>query len=705
MCSSDKLLQVNSRSRSCTDPGQPLDSFSRQQSILHHVTSSEDRDSITQPAPMTLKSRNKIPKSSIPRPANIRRRAQTAQSEPVTEDSDIELRYEMENRDRRRLTVANAEVYPSSSSSASVLGSSTESVHHVPQSLVAPKEYSTLRRDTKWSYKGLGLALDSQREPLDEELPTTSAGPNNNVETDSGLRSFSHKQPQSNFVLENARRRAALLKLVAKLDSEQKTVSGRDHQVDNDASDYAVEEGVALSGSSISVMNRNSIPDKDDDDASQYEDDYEADDMYQPHVSTAQMTDMQSNAFQSNLVRQQRIQSHGITLRGKSPSRSPVIRQSICEGSPVPFPPAVLKRRSIYIEIPDATLQDSASPKPRDGASPSEDQADVDTASLVSGTANVITARARHAFGIPQSESDKLYDNPELRLNRVSLAESQFSSAGSDFWRATREDDNSGGGNELSDGAASLFRNLSGGGKGREEQRDSTCSGRRRASSASSAPAQHWATVKSHELSPASADGTSRNPHPHSFYDGGHHSARQVDVSDDNPTEARRQKVMSEFCESEETFVARLHVCVQLFILPLRIRNSKSWVDGVPSDIAHFLDWFEDIANLHTRHIVHTLRNVQRAVAHPEQNVIRCISEPLLTLIPRLEIYQPYLVRLGSVANAVGRMVREGDNDFGEFVAIQQRTPECGGWGLEEFLLEPMNRLTKYCDIFSVRQS
>lgn len=609
----------------------------------------------------------------------------------------------MENRDRRRLTVANAEVYPSSSSSASVLGSSTESVHHVPQSPVTPKQYSTLRRETKWSYKGLGLALDPQRDPIDEEPPTTSVGPNNNdVETDSGLRSFSHKQPQSNFVLENARRRAALLKLVAKLDSEQKTVSGRDYQVDNDGSDYAVEEGVALSGSSVSVTNRNTIPDKDDDEASQYEDDYEVDDMYQPFVSVAHMTDMQSNAFDSNLARQQRTQSPGMALRGKSPSRSPVIRQSICEGSPAPFSPAVLKRRSIYIEAPDAILQDSASPKPGDGASPSENQADVDTASLVSSTANVIAARARLAFGIPQSESDKLYDSPEHRLNRVSLAESQFSSAGSDFWRATHEDDNSGGGNELSDGAASLFRDLSGGGKGREEHRDSACSGRRRASSASSAPAQHWDTVKSHELSPAPADAASGNPYPHSFYDGGHHSARQVDVSDNNPTEARRQKVLSEFCESEETFVARLHVCVQLFILPLRIRNSKSWVDGVPSDIAHFLDWFEDIANLHTRHIVHTLRNVQRAV---EQNIIRCISEPLLTLIPRLEIYQPYLVRLGSVTNAVGRMIRQGDNDFGEFVAIQQRTPECGGWGLEEFLLEPMNRLTKYCDIFSVRQS
>lgn len=618
----------------------------------------------------------------------------------MTEDSDIELRYEVENRDRRRLTVANAEVYPSSSSSTSVLGSSTESIRHVPQSPTTPKQYSSLRRESKWNYQGLGLTVDPQRDLVDEESPAVSAGTKSSIEPDSGLRSISHKVLQSNFALENARRRAALLKLVAKLDMEQKTVSGRGHEVEIE-SDYAGEEGVALSGSRLSFMNRNrnSALDKDDDDASQYEDDYEVDDRHQP---AAQTIDMQSNAFDSNLLRQQKCQSHARVLRGKSPSRSPVVRQSMYDGIPTVLTPAALKRRSIYIEVPNATPQDDISPKLGDGALASTK---TKTAGCVVDTANVIAARARHAFGIPQSESDKLYDNPEHQLNRTSLAESQFSSAGSEFWRAARGDVHGGAGNELSVGAASLFRNLSGGGEGREEQRDSACGRRPRASSVCSA-STHRETVKRQELSPASVDVSFKSPRPRSVHNDELRSMHQTDGSDNpsvNPAETKRRKIICEFCDSEETFVARLHVCVQLFILPLRVRNSKAWVDGVPSDIARFLDWFEDIANLHARHIVPTLRNVQRAVAHPEQNSVRCISEPLLTLIPRLEIYQPYLVRLRSIANAVGRMVSERDNDFGEFVAIQQRTPECGGWGLEEFLFEPMNRLTKYCDFFSVR--
>jgi len=540
--------------------------------------------------------------------------------------------------------------------------------------------------------------VDPQRDLLDEESPAVSAGTNSSIEPDPGLRSFSHKIPQSNFALENARRRAALLKLVAKLDLEQKAVSGRDHQVDAE-SDYAGEEGVALSGSRLSFMNRNSAVEKDDDDASQYEDDYEVDDRYQP---AAQTIDMQSNAFDSNLLRQQKCQSYAKTLRGKSPSKSPVVRQNMCDGSPMVLTPAALKRRSIYIEVPNATLQDGVSLKPGDGVLASTK---ANTAGFVLDTANVIAARARRAFGIPQSESDKLYDNPERQLNRTSLADSRFSSAGSDFWRAAREDVHAGAGNELSVGAASLFRNLGGGGEGREEQKDAACGGRPRASSVCSASTQHRDPLKRQELSPAQVDVTSRS-RPCSVHNDQLRSMHQTDGSDNssvNPIETKRQQIIREFCDSEETFVARLHVCVQLFILPLRVRNSKAWVDGVPSDIARFLDWFEDIANLHAHHIIPTLRNVQRAVAHPELNSVRCISEPLLTSIPRLEIYQPYLVRLSSIANAIGRMVRERDNDFGEFVAIQQRTPECGGWGLEDFLFEPMNRLTKYCDFFSVR--
>ena len=44
-----------------------------------------------------------------------------------------------------------------------------------------------------------------------------------------------------------------------------------------------------------------------------------------------------------------------------------------------------------------------------------------------------------------------------------------------------------------------------------------------------------------------------------------------------------------------------LHICMQQFILPLRVESSRSWITGVPRNVARPLDWFDDIANLHER--------------------------------------------------------------------------------------------------------
>ncbi|KAF8621945.1 hypothetical protein AX15_007379 [Amanita polypyramis BW_CC] len=710
----DQPTQTNGRSRSCTDPGQSFKSLSRlQQPLYNQFSFSEDRTSgeqLVQTPPM----HNKLQKSGIPRPTN-RKRAQTIQSEVITEDSDIELRYETENRDRRRLTVANAEVYPSSSSTSGFT-SGAESIHGGPSKFHdTPKQYSSLRRESKWSQKGLGLALYSQKDPPEREKTqsgTSSSNKSNNLKVESVARSSPLGSPCNSFALENARRRAALVRLVSKLELEQPPLTERHDQTGVDGSDCIGEEGVALPGSSLAFAKSSSLPTKDDDEASQYEDDYEEDDRYrlldknQSVEPVVQGADSQFNTYNASFSRQpQKIKLQGwaahapsentpgiisSSVRSNLPRKSPVIRQSVPEGSPALLSPAALKRRSIYIETPDPSLAGDSTPKV-DEAPPREASIDTETASIISGTADAIAARARRAFGIPQSDSDRLYDNADLRLHRASLAESEFSSAGSTFWRAAREGDHSGGGSELSVGAASLFRNLSDGGKGQQEHE-----ARLRAPSVCNTPVQHYAETP--------VGTTSSSPLASSAYEGGIRSAQQTDDSDDqliDPMETNRQKIIREFCESEETFVARMHLCVQLFILPLRMRDSKTWVEGVPPDLTHFLDWFEDIANLHTWYIVHTLRDIQRAATHTQMGVIRCISEPLLVLIPKLEIYQPYLVRLGSVASTLGQIVREDGNDFGEFVTIQQRTPECGGWGLEAFLLEPMNRLIKYCDIFS----
>ena len=163
----------------------------------------------------------------------------------------------------------------------------------------------------------------------------------------------------------------------------------------------------------------------------------------------------------------------------------------------------------------------------------------------------------------------------------------------------------------------------------------------------------------------------------------------------------QRQQVIWELHSSEAEFVNRLHTTVDLFILPLRAQNSKTWILGVPPEVARLFDWLEDIVNLHTEilSILHSARDSQ----YP---VIVNIAETLKCIVPRLEVYQPYLVRLEHVAGMVGRSLQDQDgNDFGEFVKIQEKAAirECGnGWGLERLLVEPVNRLAAYPDILRV---
>jgi len=165
--------------------------------------------------------------------------------------------------------------------------------------------------------------------------------------------------------------------------------------------------------------------------------------------------------------------------------------------------------------------------------------------------------------------------------------------------------------------------------------------------------------------------------------------------------EMQRQEVIWGLHSSEVGFVQRLHFTIRLFVLPLRAQNSKTWILGVPPEVSRLFDWLEDIVNLHTEilSVLHSLRESQ----YP---IIVNVAEALRGFVPRLEVYQPYLVRLEHVAGMIGKsLVDQEMNDFGEFVKIQERATahEYGdGWSLERLLVEPVHRLAAYPDLLRV---
>jgi len=165
------------------------------------------------------------------------------------------------------------------------------------------------------------------------------------------------------------------------------------------------------------------------------------------------------------------------------------------------------------------------------------------------------------------------------------------------------------------------------------------------------------------------------------------------------PSEMKRQEIIWELCDTEQGFVKSLRMILRLFVQPLR-HEDKTWIPGVPRDVTRLFDWFDDIMHLHSQ--ISSALHATRSAQYP---VVIQIAETLRPFVPRLELHQPYLVRLESVSSAIEVMGKDMHSDFGEFVRIQTASPECESMNLPSFLLKPVQRLMKYPLFFKVRAS
>ncbi|KAI8459397.1 hypothetical protein BY996DRAFT_6410192 [Phakopsora pachyrhizi] len=138
-------------------------------------------------------------------------------------------------------------------------------------------------------------------------------------------------------------------------------------------------------------------------------------------------------------------------------------------------------------------------------------------------------------------------------------------------------------------------------------------------------------------------------------------------------TEIRRQEIIWELCETEGAFVEGIRRVIKIFVTPLRTPKG-TWISGVPIEVAKLLDWLEDIVNLHFG-LLNEIEDSRR-LQFFSKGLVYHISELLLSFIPKLEIYQPYLVKFSDVTTAIEDMVLDVESDFGEFVRMQSQLPE-----------------------------
>ena len=163
--------------------------------------------------------------------------------------------------------------------------------------------------------------------------------------------------------------------------------------------------------------------------------------------------------------------------------------------------------------------------------------------------------------------------------------------------------------------------------------------------------------------------------------------------------ELGRQELIYQFFCSEEDFVIRLRAVVELFILPLRQKDSRKWLPGIPCRVSRLFDWLDDIQSLHTA-IANTLKTSLRV--WKTGGVVIRFAEALRGFIPRLEIYQPYLARVDEVRELVDACANDHNDEFGEYVRLREDEYGAEGWSLLKLLDEPVQHLSRYTSIFLV---
>lgn len=158
-----------------------------------------------------------------------------------------------------------------------------------------------------------------------------------------------------------------------------------------------------------------------------------------------------------------------------------------------------------------------------------------------------------------------------------------------------------------------------------------------------------------------------------------------------------REGVIQEIFETEEDLLCLLRICMRLFIIPLRVQNSRTWITGVPPTVARLLDWFDDIVHLHEQ-IYGALCSARDTMSPATDRV----SESLRWFVLRIEVYQPYLVRLADARAEIRRALEDQKSELGQFIRLQEMHRECQGWTLERLLTLPVNRLANFQDLFAV---
>ncbi|KAI9625708.1 hypothetical protein KEM48_010775 [Puccinia striiformis f. sp. tritici PST-130] len=157
------------------------------------------------------------------------------------------------------------------------------------------------------------------------------------------------------------------------------------------------------------------------------------------------------------------------------------------------------------------------------------------------------------------------------------------------------------------------------------------------------------------------------------------------------PTEIHRQQLIWELCQTETAFLDSIAVILDLFIIPLRDESQYgTWVIGVPEPVQKLFGDLDQIANFHSEIVMGMNYNRMCEKKRNKAPVVIKFADMMAGFVPRLRIYERYLVCFERVAQTIDRLSLDPADHFGSFVRMQSHTAGFGAMTLTSFLLKPI---------------
>ncbi|KAM4815861.1 FYVE, RhoGEF and PH domain-containing protein 2 [Urocitellus parryii] len=155
------------------------------------------------------------------------------------------------------------------------------------------------------------------------------------------------------------------------------------------------------------------------------------------------------------------------------------------------------------------------------------------------------------------------------------------------------------------------------------------------------------------------------------------------------PQEPEEKRVVRELLETEQAYVARLHLLDQVFFQELlrEAQGSKAF----PEDVVRLI--FSNISSIHQFHARFFLPELQRRLE--DWTATPRIGDVIQKLAPFLKMYSEYVKNFGRAAELLATWTDKSP-PFQEVIARIQSSEASGSLTLQHHMLEPVQRVPRY---------